>query len=462
MATSDSTVSAARWLLGVTAGVVLAFVVATAISQRVQRAITVRTSDIITNAMPSVKLLSAARGELNEMDRDVERATYTESQRTIFEQRASSARHDLEETATTYMALPFFPHEQKLFSHTSDALGVLDTDYATWKARPTEATLTTLRADIESVDAALERGITFDAEQGQRLGLEIAGIRESSTGLVIVLEGLAALLAAGAVVLAVRQLRRAAHAHRLEDAAREQRETELRAANEALGEFAGRVAHDVLSPLMTTMLALDLVRHTCEIDEVAMRVMDNGANALHSVRALVDGLLAFSRAGGKPEVGANTELAPVLRNLCDGLTIQAQHRNITIALESVPTGAVACSAGVFTSIVTNLLQNAMKYMGDAPERRITTRVEDAGTSWHIAVTDTGMGIPDDQLRRIFEPYVQVATNGNATGIGLGLATVDRLVRAHGGNVGVQSTLSAGSTFWFELPKSQRVPALAAA
>lgn len=445
MASTESTVSAARWLVGVSAGVVLAFVAATAISQRMQRAITSRTQGIITNAMPSVKLLSAARGELNEMDRHVERG---------LTRQAESARHDIEEALAAYMALPYFPHEQALFSHTSEALAVLDADYAAWKAASNEATLATLRSDIALVDAAVERGITFDAEQGQRLGLEIVGIRASSTGLVIILEGIAALLAAGAVILAVRQLRRAAHARRLEDAVREQRERELREANAALGEFAGRVAHDVLSPLMNTMLALDVVRETCDVDDIALQAMENGASGLHSVRLLVEGLLVFSRAGGRPEPGANTELAPVLLALVDGFTYQAQSQDITLSLEPVPQGTVACSGGVLTSIASNLLQNAMKYMGDARERRITARVTDAGAKWHIAVTDTGIGIPEDQLQRIFEPYVRVAKDGG--GIGLGLATVERLVRAHGGTIGVRSSIGCGSMFWVELPKYQAV------
>jgi signal transduction histidine kinase len=110
---------------------------------------------------------------------------------------------------------------------------------------------------------------------------------------------------------------------------------------------------------------------------------------------------------------------------------------------------------VLTSIATNLVRNALKYMGDARERRVTVEVREAGDKWRVEVSDTGPGIPEDQQGRIFEPYVQLAHTGS--GIGLGLATVDRLVRAHGGTVGVRSRLGAGATFWFELPKVELVP-----
>jgi signal transduction histidine kinase len=251
-------------------------------------------------------------------------------------------------------------------------------------------------------------------------------------------------------VLALRQLHGAGRARNLEDVAREQREAELRETNEALGQFAGRVAHDVLSPLSTTMLSLDVMRQSCQHDKAALRASERGMAALERVHALVDSLLAFARAGGKPEMGAKTEIGPVLRDLVDGLTAQAQQKDIELRMGPLPVGFVACSSGVLTSIATNLIRNALKYMGDAGERRVEVRVTDAGTAWRFDVRDTGPGIPEDQQRRIFEPYVRVANAG--VGIGLGLATVDRLVRSHGGTVAVRSKVGAGSTFSVELPK----------
>jgi signal transduction histidine kinase len=438
--------------VGVSAGVVLAFIAATAIAQGVQRAITSRATDMITNAMPSVKFLSAARGDLHRMERDVEHAEASESERAEFERQAVSARQDIDEALATYVSLPFFPQEKAVFGHVSEALAVLDTHYAAWKAAPSPATLATLRSDIALVDTALERSITFDADQGQRLGLEIEEVRGSSIGLVVLVEAIAVLFAIGVVVLAVRQLRRTARDRRLEDAARERRESELREANEALGQFAGRVAHDVRSPLAATMLSLDVMRQSprCQNDTAALKAMDRGAAALQRVQVLVEGLLEFARAGGKPDASAKAEMRPLLRELCDGLATEAEEQNIALVLGPVPAGFVACSRGVLTSIVSNLVRNALKYMGDARERRIDLRVIDASTRWHIDVSDTGPGIPEDQQRRIFEPYVRVAKAG--AGLGLGLATVDRLVRAHGGTVGVRSQVGAGSTFSVELPK----------
>jgi signal transduction histidine kinase len=168
------------------------------------------------------------------------------------------------------------------------------------------------------------------------------------------------------------------------------------------------------------------------------------------VQTLVDGLLAFARAGGKPEPGTTAAIATVLPDAIDGLAAQARDHEIALRLGPVLEGTLACSTGVLTSLVTNLVQNAIKYMGDSPQRRIDVRVVDAGASWRLEVSDTGPGIPHGQQERIFEPYVRMGQG--RPGIGLGLATVDRLVRAHGGQRGVLSQPGEGATFWFELPK----------
>lgn len=438
-------------------GVVIAFLAATLTAQQIESAIAKRTHDLIGNAMPSVKYLSAARGHLFAIDRYVERISDGSADRPALQQETAAARRNIEAVIDVYLALPFFPSERDLFAPVTDGLAELDRNYQTWIASPSPEALASLRRDIADVDAGLQRVISFDAEQGQRLGREIEHIRGRSRGVVALLNAIAVALALAASALAVRQLRRAARANRLELDEHERREAELAAQNEALGQFAGRVAHDILSPLSTAVLSLELVKQHCEQDRGAVRALERGSGAIHRVHSLVDGLLAFARAGGKPEVGVTTELGPVLDDIIDGLKVQAQQHSIALTLEAVPDGAVVpCSKGVLMSVISNLVRNAIKYMGDVPERRIVVRALDAGARWRVEVTDTGRGISEEHQRHIFEPYFQIVRGGG--GIGLGLATVDRLVRTHGGSVGVSARLGAGSTFWFELPKA--IPAKA--
>jgi len=446
-------VAAARWLVGVIAGVAFSFVLATLISESLDTSVAVRSGDIITNAMPSIQTLSNARGDLRQLENDVERyAAAPADARGELRTRIEATRQTIGANLASYSVLPFFPEERPLYAYARTDLDVLDQRLASSWAAPDEHHMASLHAAIDNFDQSIQRMITFDATQGQRLGREIQDIRARTRATAVLLDALSVILALFATGLAVRQLRRAARAEQADRLAREQRETELVSQNEALAQFAGRVAHDILSPLSTTSLALDLARECCAHDTRALRVTERGSAAVRRVYTLVDGLLAFSRAGGRPEPGATTELAPVVTDVVGELRTQASQQAIELVVGEVPGGVVGCSEGVLTSLLSNLVRNAIKYMGDAKTRRIELRICDLQTRWRFEVEDTGPGIPEVQRSRIFEPYVQL--DRSASGIGLGLATVERLVHAHRGSVGVISPAGghAGSMFWFELPK----------
>jgi signal transduction histidine kinase len=96
------------------------------------------------------------------------------------------------------------------------------------------------------------------------------------------------------------------------------------------------------------------------------------------------------------------------------------------------------------------VRNAIKYMGARPTRKIVVRASPAGHFARLEVEDTGPGIPAEIKATLFEPFVR-GPHEDVNGTGLGLATVKRLVESHGGRVGVESTLGAGTLFWVELP-----------
>ena len=450
-------VSAARWLVGVIASIVLCFTFASAVGEHLESAIAGRAGDIVANAMPSVQLLSAARGELRQLEASVDRYAEASAElRLELHDRIRATRENIDGKLAAYKALPFFSQERDIFAPVDEALTGRDTSLPAYATQPAPAALAKLHHQFDMLDEAVERVVSFDAAQGTRLGLAIQKVRGDTRGILILLDAASVALAIGAAFMALRQLRRAAHARREERAAHERREAELAAQAEALGQFAGRVAHDVLSPLQTTTLALEIVRNACETNASAHRAADRGIAAVARVHSLVEGLLAFSRAGGQPEPDASTELAPVIADIVGGLGSQAAAQHIELVAGPVPSGSIACSEGVLGSVVSNLIRNAIKYMGDARERRIDVRVVSAGTRRRVEVADTGPVIPSAQQAKIFHPYVQLGHG--AAGIGLGLATVDRLVRAHAGSLGVESAPGKGSRFWFEIPKA--APAVA--
>jgi signal transduction histidine kinase len=107
---------------------------------------------------------------------------------------------------------------------------------------------------------------------------------------------------------------------------------------------------------------------------------------------------------------------------------------------------------VLTSILGNLVGNAVKFMRDSSERRITLRVVESGDEVRFDIEDTGPGVPAGLEDAIFLPYVR-GEGVTQPGLGLGLATVRRFCEAHGGTVGVRSTSGRGSAFFFTLPRA---------
>ncbi|HEX8106577.1 MAG TPA: HAMP domain-containing sensor histidine kinase [Kofleriaceae bacterium] len=448
---SSVSVSAARWLVAVIASVVLCFTVASAVGEYLESAIGERANDITADAMPSVQLLTTVQREVQQIDLDMDRyAAAPVEQRPEHRARIIATRKDVAASFASYAALPSLADEPLLQADLRTSLADLDDAVADYFSDGQPRSLARVHVQLDLAEEAIARSVSFNAAQGQRLGTEIQHIRSETRGIVELLDVASVVLAIGACYLAVRQLRRAARDQKAEREARERRAAELAVQNEALGQFAGRVAHDVLSPLSTAMLALQLVQRACAQDPSVHRATERGIAAVTRVRALVDGLLAFSRAGGQPEPGSSTEIAPVITDVVDALSGLASEQRIALCASAVPQGTIACTTGVLTSLCSNLVSNAIKYMADAPVRRIEVRTVDAGDRWRIEVADTGPGIPLEDQERIFQPYVQLG--GNRSGIGLGLATVDRLVRGHGGTLGVISAPRRGSLFWFELPK----------
>jgi signal transduction histidine kinase len=231
-------------------------------------------------------------------------------------------------------------------------------------------------------------------------------------------------------------------------------EREMRERLEELDAFAGRVAHDLKSPLHPALLAASVLRNDPDLQpqrarELAERLDRN----LRRAAGLVDGLLAYARAGAPFEPGARASLLDVVLELEPGLRHLCRDGQVELALAVPPRLEVAAAPTVVASIVDNLARNAILHMGEGEPRqvRIEARALDDGAV-ELEVTDTGPGIPGDLLRRLFRPFERGTDRPG--GSGLGLATVKRLVERHGGEVTVSSHVGVGSTFRVRLPRAR--------
>jgi signal transduction histidine kinase len=303
-----------------------------------------------------------------------------------------------------------------------------------------------------AIDAASRSVLTtldFDTRQAEQIARNVRQVRAATLRTIVGLDAAATVVAMLAVWLAYRASRR-------HDALLQAHATLLGARVTELDTFAGRVAHDVLSPLGTIEVALALLGKSA--DEQCHRYIDRSRRALHRVQQLVEGLLAFARSGARPDQSEHCAVDAVLADLTRDLADVAAESNITLSVDVGAPITVACSVGVLTSIVQNLVRNAIKYMGSSTVRQIAVRVRLDGPVASLEVEDTGPGIPLALQPTIFDPFVRGCHDG-VHGNGLGLATVKRLAESHGGRVGVASTAETGTVFWVELPAA---PAAAAA
>jgi signal transduction histidine kinase len=229
--------------------------------------------------------------------------------------------------------------------------------------------------------------------------------------------------------------------------ARADRETALRMAE--LDAFAARAAHDLKGPLSPAVLALSLLGRSRTLDEPGRRAIETIRRGHERLRAIIDGLLAFTRAGAVAhESDEATFVDEVVSDLGPALRSLALDEKADLRFDIEPGLHVAASKVVLGSILDNLIRNAILHLGDSARRRVTVRATSEGPDVVIAVADTGPGMTPDLLARLFVPFVR---GSSRPGTGLGLAIVKRLVDAHGGGVTVCSEVGRGSSFNVRLP-----------
>jgi signal transduction histidine kinase len=402
------------------------------------------TAEIAGNESPSIMHLAGARAEL----RGLRRALSNYVLRASTGQKTDPApveraRERLRANIEAYFAIPSLPGEGELWRRIEKELTdvevlagqIVDETRAGRYAVAQKLLFEELPDATDEEADAIIAGIQLNAARVQERAGEIEGERRRR---LLWIFGLDALSAALAVALAVFALRTVSS-----------KEAIMRRRSEELEGFAGRVAHDLLNPLSAVELSLAAAARAEGPRREA--TLARATRSLGRARHLVDDLLAFAQAGARPSAGAVAPVNDVVTGVLDEMRTLAQQNEVTIEAD-LPGAATAvrCAPGVLSSLLANLVGNALKHMGDSPRRLVRVAIFTPPDRVRFEVTDTGPGLPPELLPVAFDPYVR-GSGSRAPGLGLGLATVRRLVEGHDGRYGVRSQLGAGSTFWFELP-----------
>ena len=442
--------STARALILSFAAVAVSFTTGIAVAQVFSVRVRSAAREITENSSPSVAWVSNMRGTLRELEVRLDGlvAACRAGRCAPAPARVPALRHTLQGAWEDYRRLPTFPGEadrwpsvDALLSRLEEATSATLQAAALGDAAQADARL---REDLQpladQLDAELAALVAFDHDQGLQVAQRIDALAQESITTSVLLDVLSVGLTVLAAALAIRVVRR--YERSLTERARE------------LDEFAGRVAHDVKSPLATTATALHVARMEAMTDR-GRSVLERAERGIERVRRLVDGLLEFARADAAPSREGWADLREVLDDVLNELAPAAEANGVALRIEAVPPERVACAPGILTSIVGNLVQNAITHMGAGPVRQVGVRVSrtEGGRAVRVEVEDTGPGVPESLAARVFEPFVRGA-GVTRPGSGLGLATAKRLVTAHGGRIGLRSQPGSGALFWFELPRAQ--------
>jgi signal transduction histidine kinase len=430
--------------------VVVSFLTETLISQLLASAIDEGAVRIVTDYSPSVVALATARSELHRLQ-DLASNYVEGGGQGADRQPLTSAQAALDQAVGDYQRLPFGPGERQLWERVASDIGVvrrtIDRTIAAVERRDmagARALVTrdlTVAVDRTSADFLADIELNADfANDDARL---IARHRRRSRQAAIVLS----LVSVAFTALVARLVYRLLAQH---DALQREHAALLQETNAELEMFATRLSHDILSPLASTQLALDSALAT-ESSPTKRRVLERGAGALKRVIRIVRALFEFARAGARPGPSESGDVEAVVTGVLDEYRPLATETGTSLEASLQARGSVACNEGLLTAAVSNLVRNALTHINGASEKRVDIVAADRGDRIRIEVRDTGPGLSPGTEAKVFEPFVRGA-EATQPGLGLGLATVKRIVETHGGAVGVESKIGRGCRFWMDLPK----------
>ncbi len=229
-------------------------------------------------------------------------------------------------------------------------------------------------------------------------------------------------------------------------------------------DFVSHVSHELKTPLASITAYSEMLADGEADDEETRKefytVIQNQAKRLNR---LIEDILNTSRIeSGLIKVSKEpASLAMLIEEQMQMIRSYAEDKNIKISGQKpIVFDQVCVDKDMISQVIVNLLSNAIKYTPAGGSVRIETEVDETAHLARVSVIDTGVGIPEDELDRVFEKFYRVqANNKQAKGTGLGLNLVKQIVeKVHNGRVFVTSKVGQGSTFGFELPLAAPEPA----
>jgi signal transduction histidine kinase len=226
-----------------------------------------------------------------------------------------------------------------------------------------------------------------------------------------------------------------------------ERVADLARSNAELEQFAYVASHDLQEPLrmVSSYVALLEKRYKGKLDPDADKYIGYAVEGARRMRGLINDLLAYSRAGRREDELGPSESSRAIEGALANLRGLVEETGAEVVLGSMP--RVMGNDTQLTQLFQNLIENALKYRGEAPPR-VELGAQRDGAEWTFFVKDNGIGIEPQYAERIFRIFQRLHDRQKYAGSGIGLAIAKRIVERHRGRIWVEANDGPGATFRF--------------
>lgn len=237
----------------------------------------------------------------------------------------------------------------------------------------------------------------------------------------------------------------------------QRRTLELTYANKELETFAYSVSHDLRSPINSIkMFAEILIKdYSADLDENALDCIRRIIDGTDRANTLINDILALSKVIRQEITLKKVDLGNIASNIIADLKKSEPNRDVSFDIQNNMN--VFADEHMMKIALANILGNAWKYTSKKIHACIEFKCFDQDEERVFFVRDNGIGFDMmNGAQKIFEPFVRLHTDSEFKGTGVGLATVERIIKKHNGRVWAEGTPGVGATFYFTLPNEEKV------
>ncbi|MGE5490211.1 MAG: sensor histidine kinase [Actinomycetota bacterium] len=229
------------------------------------------------------------------------------------------------------------------------------------------------------------------------------------------------------------------------------RTAELQAINSDLESFSYSVAHDLRAPLRSISFLTQLIQKQCgeQLDDDGKAHFEQIIGASQRMNDQIDGLMTLARVSRDEIRGDPVDLSSLARRLLQEIAESEPGRQATFDIE--PGLFARGDARLLEQAMFNLLSNAWKYTGQTETPVIRFHAREEGGRRIFCISDNGAGFDMKYADKLFKPFQRLHSYGEFPGVGVGLATVQRIIERHGGTISAAASPGEGACFSFSLP-----------